>query len=107
MSDLGEDDGGETVFAEGWPPNQAEGDRVQLNDALADLRESGDVRDLLERGSWQESMVAKCRSRLSVRPHSSRAVLFYSQNPDGTPDADSLHGGCPVIGGEKWAASEY
>ena len=48
-------------------------------------------------------MVAKCRSRLAVRPHSSRAVLFYSQHPDGSPDHASLHGGCPVISKEKWA----
>ena len=30
MSDLGENDGGETVFAEAWPPNQLEEDRVDL-----------------------------------------------------------------------------
>lgn len=107
MSDLEEGDGGETVFAHGWPAGQAEEDRVQLKDALAALRRSGDVEGVLARDSWEETMVAKCRSRLSVRPHSSRAVLFYSQNPDGTPDNDSMHGGCPVVSGEKWAASEW
>jgi len=45
--------------------------------------------------------VANCRTRLAVRPHSSRAVLFYSQHPDGSVDDSSLHGGCPVIKGEK------
>ena len=50
-------------------------------------------------------MVADCRSRLSVRPHSSRAVLFYSQHPNGEEDSSSLHGGCPVLHGEKWAAN--
>mmetsp|Transcript_7565 Transcript_7565/g.17164 ORF Transcript_7565/g.17164 Transcript_7565/m.17164 type:complete len:683 (-) Transcript_7565:217-2265(-) len=105
MSDLEEGDGGETVFSDGWPPGQAEEDRVHFNDARAALRESGDVENLLKRDSWEESMVARCRSRLAVRPHSSRAVLFYSQNPDGTPDSHSMHGGCPVISGEKWAAN--
>lgn len=105
MSDLGEGDGGETVFVKGWPPGQSEEERVQLKDALASLRESGDVTGLLKEGSWEEKMVANCRSRLAVRPHSSRAALFYSQNPDGSPDEDSLHGGCPVINREKWAAN--
>jgi hypothetical protein len=103
MSDLEEGDGGETVFTNGWPAEVNEEDRVDYNTALSQLRESGDVKHLLKEGSWEEEMVAKCRSRLSVRPHSSRAVLFYSQEPDGKPDQNSMHGGCPVISGEKWA----
>jgi hypothetical protein len=98
-------DGGETVFTEGWPPG--DGDRVEFEEAQAALRKSGDTAGILEEGSWEENMVVRCRSRLSIRPHSSRAVLFYSQNPDGTPDQKSLHGGCPVISGQKWAASEW
>ncbi|KAL7540883.1 hypothetical protein ACHAXR_010453 [Thalassiosira sp. AJA248-18] len=105
MTDLEEGDGGETVFTQGWPAGQAEEDHVQFNDALEALRESSEVESLLEPNSWEEKMVARCRSRLSIRPHSSRAVLFYSQNPDGTPDQKSMHGGCPVIHGEKWAAN--
>ncbi|EJK65613.1 hypothetical protein THAOC_13503 [Thalassiosira oceanica] len=105
MSDLGVGDGGETVFTSGWPVGQAEEDHVQTNEAIDALRESGDVENILTRDSWEEKMVANCRSRLAVRPHSSRAVLFYSQNPDGTPDRSSKHGGCPVINGEKWAAN--
>ena len=50
-------------------------------------------------------MVADCRSRLSVTPHAGRAVLFYSQHPNGEEDSSSLHGGCPVLQGEKWAVS--
>ncbi len=105
MTDLKEGDGGETVFTHGWPPGQPESERVEFGDALAALRASGDVEGLLAHGSWEEKMVARCRSRLAVRPHSSRAVLFYSQNPDGSADNMSLHGGCPVINGEKWAAN--
>ena len=105
MTDLNEVDGGETVFTHGWPAGQAEEDNVKFEDAKLALRESGDAEGLLETDSWQENMVARCRSRLSIRPHSSRAVLFYSQNPDGTPDKQSLHGGCPVSKGEKWAAN--
>jgi hypothetical protein len=50
-------------------------------------------------------MVADCRSRLSIRPHAGRAVLFYSQHPNGEEDTSSLHGGCPVLSGVKWAVS--
>jgi hypothetical protein len=32
MSDLGEHDGGETVFTEAWPPDQKEEDRVELDE---------------------------------------------------------------------------
>ncbi len=106
MTDLNEGDGGETVFTEGWPAGQAEEDRVQFHVAKEALRESGVLEGLLKHDSWEESMVARCRSRLAIRPHSSRAVLFYSQNADGTPDSSSKHGGCPVIKGEKWAASK-
>jgi len=105
MSDLKEGDGGETLFSHGWPIGQPEEDHVPLNVALETLRESGDVEGILKRDSWEEKMVANCRTRLAVRPHSSRAVLFYSQHPDGSVDDSSLHGGCPVIKGEKWAAN--
>jgi hypothetical protein len=105
MSDLEEGDGGETLFSHGWPVGLSEEDRVTTSNAIKALRDSGDVENLLKHGSWEEEMVAQCRTRLAVRPHSARAVLFYSQYPDGTPDHDSLHGGCPVIKGEKWAAN--
>lgn len=107
MTDLEEGDGGETVFTHGWPAGQAEEDHVQFHDGQSALRESGDVEGLLKEGTWEELMVVRCRTRLAIRPHSSRAVLFYSQSPDGTPDNNSMHGGCPVIKGEKWAASKY
>lgn len=95
MSDLDEDAGGETVFTKGWPVGQAEEDHVPFKQALRELRESGDASMVLEEGSWEEEMVAKCRSRLAVRPNSARAVLFYSQLPTGEQDPASLHGGCP------------
>ena len=92
MSDLDEGAGGETVFTEAWPVDLHEDQRMDLKAALAALRESGDA-GLLEPGTWQEEMVAQCRSRLAIRPHAGRAVLFYSQLPNGEPDPASLHGG--------------
>ena len=93
------------MFTKGWPPGA--GVRVEYEEAKKALRDSGNVVGILKEDSWEEQMVVRCRSRLSIRPHSSRAVLFYSQNPDGTPDQNSMHGGCPVLSGEKWAASEW
>jgi hypothetical protein len=40
-----------------------------------------------------------------VRPKKAHAILFYSQNPSGQHDRNSLHGGCPVLAGTKWAAN--
>lgn len=104
MSDLGPDDGGETVFPKGWPAHLDPSERVSKSEALASLRAS-DQGNILEHGSWEESLVAQCRSRLAVRPHSSRAVLFYSQYPNGEVDPASLHGACPVLSGQKYAAN--
>ena len=42
---------------------------------------------------------------MAVKPHSSRAVLFYSQFPNGEVDPASLHGACPVLEGQKYAAN--
>jgi len=100
MSDMGPEDGGETVFPHGLP---ADG-RVDKKAALESLRESPNGK-VLKEGSWEESLVATCRSRLAVRPHSSRAVLFYSQHPNGEVDNKSLHGACPVLSGQKYAAN--
>eukprot|EP00542_Grammatophora_oceanica_P004244 CAMPEP_0194069930 /NCGR_PEP_ID=MMETSP0009_2-20130614/87904_1 /TAXON_ID=210454 /ORGANISM="Grammatophora oceanica, Strain CCMP 410" /LENGTH=575 /DNA_ID=CAMNT_0038723157 /DNA_START=19 /DNA_END=1746 /DNA_ORIENTATION=- len=105
MTDMGEKDGGETVFEKALPLGVAEGEGQDIRSVISDLRASGEA-SMLKKGSWEEEMVAKCRARLSVRPHSSRAVLFYSQHPNGKEDKSSLHGGCPVLSDQpKWAAN--
>jgi hypothetical protein len=104
MSDLGESDGGETVFPHGWPGRQAEEDRVDFDTALANLRKSPDG-EALERDSWEETLAARCQSRLAVQSRAGRAVLFYSQFPNGKIDKMSEHGGCPVLRGTKYAAN--
>ena len=35
------------------------------------------------------------------------ALFFYSMTPGGQLDKSSLHGGCPVIKGEKWSATKW
>jgi hypothetical protein len=91
------------VFSTIYP----EGAKYQRKQAaLSELRESGDAdRAGITRGSWEEEMVATCRSKFSVKPFSGRAVLFYSQHPNGKQDYMSKHGGCPVLKGDKWAAN--
>jgi len=60
-------------------------------------------------GSWQRTLARQCFGKrgdgLSVYPKKGEAVLFYSQQPDGNLDRSSLHAGCPVLLGEKWAAN--
>lgn len=35
------------------------------------------------------------------------AVLFHNTFPDGSLVTDSLHGGCPVVQGEKWIGTKW
>lgn len=44
---------------------------------------------------------------VSVLPKRGNAVYFAYTAPDGTLDARSLHGGAPVLGGEKWIATKW
>lgn len=104
MTDMPKGSGGELVFSKAWPSDQAESERKSHNQALTEVRKTGAVTDL-KQGSWEEKMVATCHSRMAIQPNSARAVLFYSQQPNGKPDDQSLHGGCPVLHGEKWAAN--
>jgi hypothetical protein len=102
---LNEGDGGETVFPKVWPPSLTEGERLSEEDGLKQSRESGDTKGILKQGSWEEKMTVLCRTRFAVRPIALRAVLFYSQFPNGTLDPLSYHGGCPVLRGTKLAAN--
>lgn len=56
MSDLGPDDGGETVFPKGWPPHLDESERISTKDAIEALRAS-ERGNVLEHGSWEEDLV--------------------------------------------------
>ena len=56
---------------------------------------------LLSEGSWEADMAKTCRSQFAVKPKKGDALLFYSQQPDGSLDEMSFHGGCPVLKGTK------
>lgn len=106
MSDLDPNDGGETLFNHAWPTDVPENERISAKEALDQMRATKEF-SFLKPNSWEERMVADCRSHLAVRPQSARAVLFYSQHPNGEEDLSSLHGACPVLGDDvqKWAAN--
>jgi prolyl 4-hydroxylase len=52
--------------------------------------------------------IAECGRRgIAVKPRKGSALLFWSLSPDGkTKDMTSLHGGCPVLKGDKWSATK-
>lgn len=44
---------------------------------------------------------------INVVPRKGDALLFYNCGPDGTVDPLTLHGGAPVVKGEKWLATKW
>jgi prolyl 4-hydroxylase len=57
-------------------------------------------------GDWEQSDCAK-DVRMRVHPRKGDAILFYSLQSDNQLDPTSLHGGCPVVAGEKWSATKW
>ncbi|ONK64023.1 uncharacterized protein A4U43_C07F21310 [Asparagus officinalis] len=56
---------------------------------------------------WYNEL-SECGKRgLSVKPKMGDALLFWSMKPDATLDPLSLHGGCPVIKGNKWSSTKW
>lgn len=105
MSDLGENDGGETVFPTANKPMVANENEVLSKVEAREHFRHSENGGVLKSGSWEEDLVVLCRTKLAIRPHSSRAVLFYSQHPNGSVDNNSLHGACPVLSNQKYAAN--
>jgi len=105
MVDLEEDEGGETVFSYG-DPYKPTGAISTYEEALREVKNLK-LASLFKENSWEEKMVAECKSQLSVTPKRARSVLFYSQHPDGRVDKRSKHGGCPVLTDQKskWASN--
>jgi prolyl 4-hydroxylase len=46
-------------------------------------------------------------AKVTVTPKKGSAVLFYNCSPTGEVDPLSLHGGAPVLLGEKWIATKW
>ncbi|XP_057542614.1 probable prolyl 4-hydroxylase 10 [Amaranthus tricolor] len=79
---------------------------------LSDVEEGGETVFPSAKGNisdvpyWNE--LSKCgKEGLSVKPKMGDALLFWSMKPDASLDPSSLHGGCPVIRGDKWSATKW
>ncbi|KAK8945642.1 hypothetical protein KSP40_PGU000405 [Platanthera guangdongensis] len=56
---------------------------------------------------WYHELSECGKKGLSVKPKKGDALLFWSMKPDATLDPTSLHGGCPVIKGNKWSSTKW
>ncbi|KAM7485162.1 hypothetical protein LguiA_001171 [Lonicera macranthoides] len=57
--------------------------------------------------SSNENLSECAKKGIAVKPRKGDALLFFSLHPSAIPDPNSLHGGCPVIEGEKWSATKW
>ncbi len=46
-------------------------------------------------------------SRIAITPIKGDALLFYNTDSSGQVDPSTLHGGAPVLAGEKWLATRW
>lgn len=44
---------------------------------------------------------------VAAKPVKGSAVFWYNLFSDGTEDLALMHGACPLIAGEKWAANKW
>lgn len=79
---------------------------------LSDVEEGGETVFPSAKGNfsslpyWNE--LSDCAKQgLAVKPKMGDALLFWSMRPDATLDPSSLHGGCPVIKGNKWSSTKW
>jgi len=72
---------------------------------LSDDVKGGETAFLRAGGLATPTDTGKCTSGLSVRPQRGKVLLFYNLHPNGVFDQMSMHAGCPVQEGTKWAAN--
>ncbi|WJX88367.1 procollagen-proline 4-dioxygenase [Trifolium repens] len=79
---------------------------------LSDVEEGGETVFPAAKGNfssvpWWNELSDCGKKGLSIKPKRGDALLFWSMKPDGTLDPSSLHGGCPVIKGDKWSCTKW
>nr|GMC66128.1 protein POLLENLESS 3-LIKE 2 [Ipomoea batatas] len=79
---------------------------------LSDVEEGGetvfpDAKGNVSAVPWWDELSECGKSGLSIKPKMGDALLFWSMKPDASPDPSSLHGGCPVIKGNKWSSTKW
>ena len=110
------EEGGETAFplADDYEIPESEWD----NNSHTPEGYAGINRDVTDR--WNLSYVENCRRKAFVEPKQGRAILWYSHLSASCPangqqwgcqlgrmDPYSIHGGCDVRKGVKWAANNW
>ena len=99
-------DGGETVFTQAKENSDKKfANKADATKSTLAYLDSKNLTHHFPEHSWQRNMIVECRSRLSIKAYKANAILFYSQHANGAPDRLSVHGGCPVLEGTKWAAN--
>ncbi|XAR61608.1 Procollagen-proline dioxygenase [Bertholletia excelsa] len=79
---------------------------------LSDVEEGGETVFPAAKGNfssvpWWNELSDCGKKGLAVKPKMGDALLFWSMRPDATLDPSSLHGGCPVIKGNKWSSTKW
>ncbi|WVZ22187.1 hypothetical protein V8G54_000731 [Vigna mungo] len=79
---------------------------------LSDVEEGGETVFPNAKGNvssvpWWNELSECAKKGLSIKPKLGNALLFWSMKPDATLDPLSLHGGCPVIKGNKWSCTKW
>ncbi|KAI4321656.1 hypothetical protein MLD38_035014 [Melastoma candidum] len=79
---------------------------------LSDVEEGGETIFPAAKGNfssvaWWDELSECGKQGLAIKPKMGDALLFWSMRPDATLDPSSLHGGCPVIRGNKWSSTKW
>jgi len=76
---------------------------------LSDVDEGGET-NFPHVGGFKPDFVKNstlCAVGLKISPNAGTAILFYNMLPNGQFDITSVHGGCAVMKGEKWALNKW
>jgi len=74
---------------------------------MTDVEEGGETVFPMADGAGFPPNFTTCAQGLRVKPEKGKVIIFYSLLPNGDIDKTSLHGGCPVKQGTKWAANKW
>ena len=59
----------------------------------------------VEPGAGGETIFPKVLDGLKIKPKKNMAVFWFNVLPNGKEDDRTLHGGLPIVSGEKWASN--
>jgi prolyl 4-hydroxylase len=73
---------------------------------MSDVEEGGETGFPRAEGQGSPQDMWACQG-LKVKPTMGKVVMWYNLLPNGNLDQNSLHQGCSVLKGEKWAANKW